>query len=614
MTSAFTRPPAHPALDFNDVRLAGSEAASSTGGKQHGGGASVSAPAPATLAATAAAAAAAAEGGGDADGVGSGDHTEPPANPSSTPEQVHLLPRGPGEVTVVWATAVAVEPDAVVRFGRVKPDGAPHESENAGKGGGEDGGEDDAMALTLEAAVMSTAYTAQICLGEPNNLQAVMGNMHPVSLTDLTYLANTSRWAPREAANYHVIDSPADVVPPTWFETKPWSKAICLPYSNPDAQYQSPLINAAHMGAAGTGLAPGATYRYFLPGDSHDTRRTFRAPPSPPRSPTKADTPAATDSLAAAPAAVFGVVGDTGQTEVTHAVFQHLQAMTDLDVLLHTGDLSYADGFPPRWDSFGRLAEPLMSKLPTLSTPGNHDVTLNGLESTAYHTRYPTPYAASGSASPSWWSLDVGPAHVIGLSSYAPVAGRGMFDGSDSPMLAWLLRDLAGVDRMRTPWLIVMFHVPWYNSNAGHFKEAWRAQAALEDTLYAAGVDVVLNGHVHSYERSHAVRNWAPDPCGAVHLVVGDGGNYEGPYGNRWRQPQPAWSAFREGSFGAGRLEIHNDTHASWEWRRTTCVEAAGATDFNDTWFAPTGDRGVNCRSSNDVSAQAPPQTLNPKP
>ena len=56
---------------------------------------------------------------------------------------------------------------------------------------------------------------------------------------------------------------------------------------------------------------------------------------------------------------------------------------------------------------------------------GNHDVTLNGLESMAYHSRYPTPYAASGSASPLWWSMDVGPAHVIGLSSYAPVSARG---------------------------------------------------------------------------------------------------------------------------------------------------------------------------------------------
>jgi len=44
---------------------------------------------------------------------------------------------------------------------------------------------------------------------------------------------------------------------------------------------------------------------------------------------------------------------------------------------------------------------------------------------------------------------------------------------------------------------------------------------------------------------------------GTVHIVVGDGGNYEGPalyegHPPGWRQPQPLWSAFREASYGPG--------------------------------------------------------------
>ena len=49
---------------------------------------------------------------------------------------------------------------------------------------------------------------------------------------------------------------------------------------------------------------------------------------------------------------------------------------------------------------------------------------------------------------------------------------------------------------------------------------------------------------------------------GTVHLVVGDGGNYEGPaiyegHPSGWRQPQPLWSAFREASYGPG---------VGWDW------------------------------------------------
>ena len=142
---------------------------------------------------------------------------------------------------------------------------------------------------------------------------------------------------------------------------------------------------------------------YRLPGDKTPGGRTFQVPPA---AVTAADVSRARDreDEAAAAAArgsgvVFGVVGDTGQTEVTRGVLKHLSEMKP-HALLHTGDLSYADGFPPRWDTFGRLAEPLMSKVPMLVVAGNHDVTLNGVESTAFRARYPTPYLASGSASP----------------------------------------------------------------------------------------------------------------------------------------------------------------------------------------------------------------------
>ena len=63
------------------------------------------------------------------------------------------------------------------------------------------------------------------------------------------------------------------------------------------------------------------------------------------------------------------------------------------------------------------------------------------------------------------------------------------------------------------------------------------------------GVDIVLNGHVHAYERTAAVYKWQLNECGPVHLNLGDGGNREGAY-VPWREPQPEWSLFRESSFG----------------------------------------------------------------
>ena len=354
VTSAFQRPPAHPALDLADARVRPAR------------------PRGRALRAS---------------------------DSFDAPEQVHLLPGGPNEMVVVWASASVADVDAVVRY-------ASEESLSRRRS-------------FRTAAVHTTAYTAQLCLGESMSVDPAMGDRHPVDLEALVALANTSAWAPRDANNFFAADGIDAVVPDGWFRSPPWEKAICLAYNNPDSQYQSPFIRTARL----VGLEPGATYRYALPGDEAEegleiqkSARTFAALPAPGSRP-----------VTNQGALVLGVVGDTGQTEVTHAVFEHLGSATTtaprVDLVLHTGDLSYADGHPPRWDAFGRLSEALFSRTPVLATPGNHDVTLNGLESTAYRVRYPSPHAASKSPSPDWWSLDVGLVHVVGLSSYAP-AGR----------------------------------------------------------------------------------------------------------------------------------------------------------------------------------------------
>uniref|UniRef100_A0A804R8U9 Purple acid phosphatase C-terminal domain-containing protein n=1 Tax=Zea mays TaxID=4577 RepID=A0A804R8U9_MAIZE len=80
-------------------------------------------------------------------------------------------------------------------------------------------------------------------------------------------------------------------------------------------------------------------------------------------------------------------------------------------------------------------------------------------------------------------------------------------------------------------------------------------------------VDAVFAGHVHAYERFHRVYAGKEDPCGPVYVTIGDGGNREG-LADKFIDPQPSISVFREASFGHGRLEVVNTTHALWTWHR----------------------------------------------
>lgn len=71
-----------------------------------------------------------------------------------------------------------------------------------------------------------------------------------------------------------------------------------------------------------------------------------------------------------------------------------------------------------------------------------------------------------------------------------------------TPQWRWLEEEFKRVDRKKTPWLIVLMHVPIYNSNEAHFMEGESMRAAYESWFVQYKVDVVFAGHVHAYERS----------------------------------------------------------------------------------------------------------------
>ncbi|GAY33164.1 hypothetical protein CUMW_005980 [Citrus unshiu] len=139
----------------------------------------------------------------------------------------------------------------------------------------------------------------------------------------------------------------------------------------------------------------------------------------------------------------------------------------------------------------------------------------------------------------------------------------------NSDQYKWLEADLNKVDRGKTPWIVVLIHAPWYNTNTAHQGEVESEgmRKAMEGLIHQARVGVVFAGHVHAYERFTRVSNGKPDNCGPVHITIGDGGNREG-LASRFMNPQPAISVFREASFGHGQLEVVNATHAQWTWHR----------------------------------------------
>lgn len=286
----------------------------------------------------------------------------------------------------------------------------------------------------------------------------------------------------------------------------------------------------------------------------------------------------------------WGILGDLGVTSDSQTTVDHL-AGSDVAAILHAGDLSYANCNQPIWDTYGRMVEPVASKTGWMVGPGNHEIEwMIGDDDgsnvfKAFEARYKMPevkpaemgpitISALGGCTPSefqseynyglsFYSFSAGLTHVTFLNCYST-------SDPQSEQYLWTKKDFSSVDRRLTPWLVVVMHCPWYNSNTAHDNEKQTVEMkdSMEQLFKDYGVNVAFQGHVHAYERTHPVFNGNLDSTATTYINIGDAGNAEG-HASTYNYPTPVWSAFRNGTqYGHGVFTVYNATIASWEWNR----------------------------------------------
>ncbi|VFQ74207.1 unnamed protein product [Cuscuta campestris] len=368
-------------------------------------------------------------------------------------------------------------------------------------------------------------------------------------------------------------ESPSDTAATVEYGTSPGNYILSANANTTSYRYLLYKSGDIHHAVIGP-LSPSTTYYYRFPGGSASSLQyNFTTPPS--GFPIK-----------------FAVAGDLGQTEWTKSTLEHI-SKSNYDMLLLPGDLSYADFDQQLWDAYGRLVEPLASERPWMVTQGNHEVekipVIHPESFTAYNARWQMPFEESGSDSNLYYSFDVAGVHVVMLGSYTDFE-------PGSAQYTWLESDLGKVDRTKTPWLFVLVHAPWYNSNTAHQgeKESVDMKDSMEDLLFKAKTDVVFSGHVHAYERFTRVYKEEANDSGPLYINIGDGGNREG-LATDYMKPEPEISVFREASFGHGRLEVVNGSHAKWEWHRNEDDQSVTA---DSVWIRSISSSSTSPHSS----------------
>jgi hypothetical protein len=260
----------------------------------------------------------------------------------------------------------------------------------------------------------------------------------------------------------------------------------------------NPLITTEHEVTV-TGLTPSGLYYYSVGSSSqelagNDATHFFWTSPS---------------AGTAEPTRVW-VLGDSGTANaaaaaVRDAYFSATGARhTDLWLML--GDNAYNNGTDSEYQSAVFNLYPTMLRKSVLwPTLGNHDTA----QSTQFVDTYPyfsiftlpTSAQAGGVASGTehYYSFDFGNIHFVCLDSMT--ASR----ASNGAMANWLRTDLGATLR---DWIIAFWHHPPYSKgshNSDTETELVEMRQNLVPILEEYGVDLVLTGHSHSYERSFLI-------------------------------------------------------------------------------------------------------------
>ena len=258
---------------------------------------------------------------------------------------------------------------------------------------------------------------------------------------------------------------------------------------------------------------------------------------------------------------VFVGIGDIGSCDTTDDSATGLIIEGVDGNVFTTGDNVYPNGTtsdfancyaPTPWGDSSVLSR-------TRPVPGNHDWGTGVTENLDGYNGY-FGAAATDADGNSYYSYDIPSSnwHIVNLDSECQLVPGGCDVGS--PQELWLKADLAANS---TKNVIALWHKPRFSSGATNYQ----ALQPFWDDLYAAGVDILLDGHDHIYERFAPMQSGATpadppvaDPTyGIQQFTVGTGGEEHHALGTTL-----ATSLIRNNTdFGIFKLTLHP---SSYDW------------------------------------------------
>lgn len=361
------------------------------------------------------------------------------------------------------------------------------------------------------------------------------------------------------------------------------------PHHTPE---QVTTVPATHTGqaqgtfhtATATDLQPDTTYRYRVSDDTGQTSpwHTFTTATHEPEPFT------------------FLSFGDV-QTDITEGagplIDAALEAEPDADLAVHAGDLVDDANDEHQWRQWYEVFDGSTATMNHLTTPGNHEYTLLRL-SQYWPLQFPGPDNGPRTGGTDLASTlghtDYQGVRFITLNSNYREAAPLHPDRWLEEQARWLEQTL---DTNPHPWTVVTFHHPLFSNLPDRDKAPLRR--AWLDILEEHDVDLVLQGHDHSYSRGNLTEHRTDQEqvhTGPVYAVTVTGPKMYEAGTENWtdndaevRVQQPNTQTFQ-----SVRVEDHQMTYTA----RTASGETVDA--FTITKNTPGGDKQVTDQVETD--------------
>ena len=229
------------------------------------------------------------------------------------------------------------------------------------------------------------------------------------------------------------------------------------------------------------------------------------------------------------------VVGDSGtanaNARAVRDAYLNLTGDAYTHLFLMLGDNAYDDGTDSEYQRAVFNTYPtILRQTPVWPTLGNHDgrSANSGNESGVYYNIFTLPrlgeLGGMASGTEAYYSFDYANIHFIVLDSFDTNRS------ANGAMMTWLRDDLMS---HLQPWVIAFWHHPPY-SKGSHNSDSESNLIQMRQNalpiLEAGGVDLVLAGHSHSYERSYLIDGHYGNSgsFSASHQIDGGDGRVDG--------------------------------------------------------------------------------------